>query len=228
MPVDSIDTGAAPWCRGDHLQTRGRTWTLTDIEAGRDCAALCLDPNHRGTPLTLLAPFDRFIPANIRDRYALVSLPSFISRLLGAIANCRPAGSLRWAARAAIDLHPYQLEPALAIFRHGNPRVLIADDVGLGKTVEAGLILNELVQERRATRALVLVPAGLRDQWRHELTRLFGIEATIADAAWLTALTAEMPADVNPWNMPGVFLASQDLIKRPEVLRRSRTLPGTS
>jgi superfamily II DNA or RNA helicase len=219
MLVDSIDTGAAPWRRGDRLRTRGRTWTLTDIEAGRDCAALCLDPDHHGAPLTLLAPFDRFVPANLRERYALVPLPSFVSRLVRAVANCRPAGSLRWAARAAIDLHPYQLEPALAIFRHGNARVLIADDVGLGKTVEAGLILNELVQERRATRALVLVPAGLREQWRHELTRLFGIEATIADAAWLTALTAEMPAEVSPWNMPGVFLASQDLIKRPEVLR---------
>jgi superfamily II DNA or RNA helicase len=219
MLVDSIGRCAAPWRRGDRVQTRGRTWTLTDIEAGRDCAALSLAPDHPGDQLTLLAPFDRVTSATLRDRYILLSLPSFIDGLASAIASCQPAGSLRWAARAAIDLHPYQLEPALAIFRHGNTRVLIADDVGLGKTVEAGLILNELVQGRRATRALVLVPAGLREQWRHELRRLFGIEATIADAAWLTALTAEMPSDVSPWNMPGVFLGSQDFIKRPEVLR---------
>jgi superfamily II DNA or RNA helicase len=149
----------------------------------------------------------------------LVSLKAFAGHVSNAIADSHPAGGLRCAAQTTVDLHAYQLEPALAMFCHGHTRVLVVDDVGLGKTVEAGYIVNELVKERRATRALVLVPAGLREQWRQELARLFGIEATIADSAWLAALTAEMPAESNPWQMPGIFLASQDLIKRPEVLR---------
>ena len=97
--------------------------------------------------------------------------------------------------------------------------MLIADAVGLGKTIQAGLILGELAAEHESFRALVIAPAGLREQWAGELARRFGISTTIANSPWLARTVARLPADVNPWSLPGIYLASFDFIKRPEVLR---------
>ena len=77
-------------------------------------------------------------------------------------------------------------------------RILIADDVGLGKTVQAGLLLAEMAGERSGFRALVLVPASLRDQWAQELQLHFSISVTAADAAWLRHTARAWPAHVNP------------------------------
>jgi superfamily II DNA or RNA helicase len=136
-----------------------------------------------------------------------------------ALTDVHPFGSLTAAARSAIRLIPYQLEPALAARREGRTRILIADDVGLGKTIQAGLLLLELGSSAGAFRGLVLVPAGLRDQWVHELSGQFGLSATIADAAWLRSTAADHPVDVNPWSLPGIYVSSHDFVKRPEVLR---------
>ena len=113
----------------------------------------------------------------------------------------------------------HQIEPLLAVLRHGATRLLIADAVGLGKTIQAGLILLELTARIDEFRAIVLVPAGLRTQWRQELHDRFGLTATETDAAWLRAAAAGRPGDVNPWSLPGIYLASIDFVKRPEVLR---------
>jgi hypothetical protein len=65
----------------------------------------------------------------------------------------------------------------------------------------------------------VLVPAGLREQWRSELVQHFGLIPVDADARWLRSVSMERPADVNPWALGGVYVASHDFVKRPEVLR---------
>jgi superfamily II DNA or RNA helicase len=116
-------------------------------------------------------------------------------------------------------LLPYQLEPAIAILRDGSARVLIADGVGLGKTIQAGLVLYELAQVSETFRVLILTPAGLRHQWHGELTRHFAMASVGADAQWLRSALREIPADVNPWSPPGVYIASFDFVKRPEALR---------
>ena len=134
------------------------------------------------------------------------------------IAESFPYGGLR-CCPPTIRLLPYQLEPALAVFRHGVTRLLIADDVGVGKTVEAGLIVREVAGRSHAGRILILVPASLKDQWQQELRTLFGIEAIDAGARWLHASSGELPAEVNPWSLPGIYLASTDFVKRAEALR---------
>ncbi len=64
-----------------------------------------------------------------------------------------------------------------------------------------------------------MTPAGLREQWRRELTARFSLEAVVADTAWLSSAARDLPSDVNPWALPGIYLASLDFVKRPEVLR---------
>jgi superfamily II DNA or RNA helicase len=128
-----------------------------------------------------------------------------------------PYGGLQFCP-SAIQLLPYQLEPALAVFRHGALRLLVADDVGLGKTVEAGLIVRETTMRDRMARTLILSPASVRGQWRQELATLFDTAVVDADAAWLRRSASELPPDVNPWSLPGVYLASIDFVKRAEAL----------
>jgi superfamily II DNA or RNA helicase len=129
-----------------------------------------------------------------------------------------PLGGLSSAAASTIRLLPYQLEPALAMLRFGYSRVLIADDVGLGKTIQAGLILNQLAKEHQSFRALVILPAGLREQWAAELSGLLTVASRNATSSWLARTGSELPADVNPWGLPGIYISSFDFIKRPEAL----------
>src|SRR5204863_5649638 len=116
------------------------------------------------------------------------------------LAANAPPGALRCAGRPRIDLLPHQLEPALAVVRGSGARLLLADDVGLGKTIQAALILSELRERAAADRALILTPAGLRDQWIGELASRFDIAATIVDSRDIRRRRAELPIGLKPWS----------------------------
>jgi superfamily II DNA or RNA helicase len=206
------------WESGDRLIVRGEHWRVLRTSSFADCAALDLASQDRpGTNRTFLVPFDRPRRAS-PPRLTMVSTRRWREEVAGMVADAFPYGGLRFCP-PTIRLLPYQLEPALALFRHGATRLLIADDVGVGKTVEAGLIVREVAGAGHGARILILVPASLKDQWQQELRTLFAIEAVDAGAAWLHKSSGELPADVNPWSLPGIYLASTDFVKRPEALR---------
>ena len=221
LDVDApIDTRTR-WSAGDRVIVRAARCTVLETEHFADCDGLRLAP---GAPPdapfgTLLVPFDRprrvdlpAFPRIVRPRRWMHALRSVAARQL-------PFGALRCAARARIDLLPYQIEPALAVHRHGAIRVLLADAVGLGKTIQAGLVLAEILDRDSARRGLVAVPAGLRAQWQSELRTHFDIDAALCDASWLRERARELPPDANPWALPGTYIVSLDFIKRPEVLK---------
>ncbi len=81
-----------------------------------------------------------------------------------------------------LDFEPfdYQWQTAQTVLRRMRGRAILADEVGLGKTIEAGLVLSELRMRGLADRALVVVPAGLAQQWREELERKFALPTTMA------------------------------------------------
>ncbi len=213
---------AAPaWRVGMRVRVRGRRWRVDAVERGDDCTALrlfVLDGGSRPT-LTLLAPFDRPAAIDRPASTAVVRPHRWRHEIDRALIAAHPFGGLTQVARARIRLLPYQLEPALALLRHGVARVLIADGVGLGKTIEAGLVIAELSAVSDSTRVLVLTPAGLREQWRQELEAHFALAGEVADSDWLRRTVAARPATINPWATPGIYIASHDFIKRPEVLR---------
>ncbi|MHB8690898.1 MAG: DEAD/DEAH box helicase [Solirubrobacteraceae bacterium] len=84
--------------------------------------------------------------------------------------------------RLRFEPFEHQLDAAARVLRHMQGRAILADEVGLGKTIEAGLVLSELRLRGLADRALVLAPAGLVGQWREELERKFALPCAVADA----------------------------------------------
>lgn len=82
--------------------------------------------------------------------------------------------------RLRFEPFPYQLDAAARVLRHMQGRAILADEVGLGKTIEAGIVLSELRLRGLAGRALVLTPTGLVGQWREELEGKFGLPCTVA------------------------------------------------
>ena len=104
-----------------------------------------------------------------------------------------------------IDLIPHQLYIADEVSSRRAPRVLLADEVGLGKTIEAGLVLHRLLLTGRVERALILVPASLTHQWLVELLRRFSLSVTLLDEQQCQAY-----GDSNPFDAGQLVLASQD------------------
>jgi hypothetical protein len=100
------------------------------------------------------------------------------------------------------------------------PRVSLAlfDDVGLGKSVEAGLILSELILRRRLRRILILCPAWLRHQWREEMQAKFSLSFDIVDRPETYQLRRRLGMDVNPWRTHQRIIASYHYLKQPDVL----------
>ena len=213
---------------GDFVHVRRARWRIVQVLPGDDChiVTLCgLAPPNTGVERRVLSPFDAIEPIDPAGRPRIVRTTRWRRACRALIAGDAPPGSLRAARSARIDLLPHQLEPALAVLRGLGTRLLLADAVGLGKTIQAGLILAELKARGAIERALVLAPPGLRGQWQHELVDRFGIVATDVDGQTLRRVAAALPIGVNPWRTLPTAVASIDYVKRPEVLPAAADCP---
>lgn len=206
----------------DLVRVRGRRWRVTALDACADCEAISLDgidiSNH-GVRRTLIHPFDRPVRLHVARDFRVVTRARWTRAFLELAVKVARPDELWTGAHARIVLLPYQLEPALAVVRGLATRLLIADDVGLGKSIQAGLVIRELVSRRLAERVLILTPAGIRDQWARELGARFALDAEVVDAAALEERARAWAGGPNPWAVAGVRIVSYDFIKRPEVLR---------
>ena len=204
---------------GALLEVRGEIWALTREQRFDGCTLLTLEgrgQSNANTRLRVVDPFDRPRPL-AKCRLGRRPRRAVLHSALAAVASARGRSRLWTAAKASIELWPYQLEPALAVIG-GATRLLLADAVGLGKTIQAGLILSELLERGWIEHALVVCPAGLRDTWARELRDRFGIAATVLDQASIAERIASLPPGVSPWSGHAVAIASIDLVKRDEVL----------
>jgi superfamily II DNA or RNA helicase len=221
MQISPSPSDNSPAVRpGDLVRVRRARWRIVQIRACEDCqiVTLCgLSPPHLGLTRRILTPFETVEPIDRAPRPLIVRPVRWRRACRALIAADGPPGSLRTARSARIELLPHQLEPALAVLRGLGTRLLLADEVGLGKTIQAGLILSELIARGSIDRVLVLTPPGLREQWRQELWDRFTIDATCVDGQMLRRLAATLPIGVNPWRTLSTAIASVDYIKRPEV-----------
>lgn len=118
----------------------------------------------------------------------------------------------------AVQVEEYQLYPVLKALAMPRISLLLADDVGLGKTVEAGLILTELIARRRVRRVLVVCPAALQIQWQEELRSKFNLDFERLDRGRVETLKRELGTDANPWASAPRIITSMDYLRQPDVL----------
>lgn len=206
---------------GGLVRARGERWCLHRVEPGEGCTACVLvglGASNAARRLTLLAPFDRIEPWERRPHPRVVTRQAALRAAAAAVAAERLCGVPAAAAAAGLALLSWQLVPAILLSRGLAHRLLLADAVGLGKTVQAGLAVAELRARGLASRTLLVVPAGLRDVWAQELTDRFGLAPAMADLAWLARRARALPPGVNPWSIEPLVIASIDFVKQPEVL----------
>jgi SNF2 family DNA or RNA helicase len=121
---------------------------------------------------------------------------------------------------AAMQVDDFQLVPLLKALRMPRVSLLLADDVGLGKTVEAGLILTDLLLRRRVQRVLILTPAALRLQWRDEMRDKFSLGFDLVDRDETHALRRRLGMDANPWRSFSRIIASYHYLRQEDVLEQ--------
>src|SRR5215831_9983589 len=181
---------------GDWVRVRHQRWVVIERTPFEDCEALTLSglgPANLGQQQQILTPFDAVEPLASHRSFRIVRATRWRRACRQLIADAGPAGILRTARAAHMDLLPHQLEPALAVVHGRGTRILIADEVGLGKTVQAALIVAELKLRGVAARVLVLTPAGLREQWTDELANRFDLRFMIFDTATVRRFRASWP-----------------------------------
>ena len=129
--------------------------------------------------------------------------------------------------RSGVEVDDYQLDPVVRALSMPRVNLLVADDVGLGKTIEAGLVMQELILRHRARSILIVCPSSIQVQWKEEMRDKFGLEFRIVDSALLADLRRRRGIHVNPWAHFPRLITSIDFLKRERPMRLFReTLPA--
>jgi superfamily II DNA or RNA helicase len=202
---------------GDLVRARGREWVALPSPregilalrplSGSESDTVILDPTLETQPVAA-ARFD--LPSE-----AVPTVQSKAALLADAMRLTlrRGAGPFRSAAQLAFEPRTYQLVPLLMALRLQVPRLLIADDVGIGKTIEAGLILRELMDRGEVDGFSVLCPPHLVEQWVGELKQRFGIEAVAVTSGSAARLERGLPLAQTLFDAYPYTVVSLDYIK---------------
>lgn len=154
-------------------------------------------------------------------------LDTFLNAVRWGAASSADVKALQSPFRSGIEIEDYQLDPVARAIQMPRVNLLIADDVGLGKTIEAGLVCQELIIRHRARKILIICPAALQVQWRDQMRDKFGLEFRIVDSDLLKLLRRERGLHVNPWTHFPRLITSIDFLKRERPLRLfSEALPA--
>lgn len=211
---------------GTEVTARGLRWEVVGTESlGLQTLYRLrgLDHSTQGAEVDVLSPLEEIEPirhdlqperAAHLDNWLAYHQAFLLEQALGpsAMVAVQP-GRLR--------LEPYQLVPALRAIRMSRTRLLLADDVGLGKTVQAGLVLTELIARRLAHRILIVTPAGLLlNQWHEEMRERFGLRLRIIDSAALEEVRRGQELGANPFDHISHGLVSIDFLKQERIVEQ--------
>jgi len=215
---------------GELVQVRSRRWIVEEVSRTDDpeesprVRMACVDDDNQGQSLEVFWDYepDRLI---IEDEgWADLASKGFDQpRQFAAFLN-----TLRWNCttatnpnlfqapfRAGITIDAYQMEPLRKALRLPRVNLLIADDTGLGKTIEAGLITRELLLRRKAKVIVVAAPPSMLEQWKGEMEDRFGLVFEVLDRRYVSRMRRERGFGVNPWRTHSRFLVSHRLLIDP-------------
>jgi superfamily II DNA or RNA helicase len=139
----------------------------------------------------------------------------------GAISSA-DINTLQAPFRSGVDIEEYQLDPTARAILMPRVNLLIADDVGLGKTIETGLVIQEMILRYRARRILIVCPSALQIQWRDQMRDKFGLEFRIVDSQLMRELRRTRGIHARPWSHFPRLITSIDFLKRDRPLRMLR------
>lgn len=151
-----------------------------------------------------------------------VRLEAFLDAVRWGAASTADVRNLQAPFRSGIDIEDYQLDPVVRAIQMPRVNLLIADDVGLGKTIEAGLVAQELIILHRCRRILIVCPSALQIQWRDQMRDKFGLEFRIVDSGLMKELRRQRGIHVNPWVHFPRLITSIDFLKRDRPLHLFR------
>ncbi len=209
---------------GEFVKVRGRRWLVegTPMLDGVGAVRLaCVDDDAQGEVVEVVWDAELDACRSEADVWSTLATggtddPTTFAAYLRTLQwNTATAGDrdlFQAPFRAGIQLNDYQLLPLRKALRLPRVNLLIADDVGLGKTVEAGLIVRELLLRRRIDLVVVSAPPGMIPQWRDELETKFGLAFTVVDREHVVALRRSRGFLANPWLAGSRFLISHSLL----------------
>lgn len=151
-------------------------------------------------------------------------LDAFLDAVRWGAASVADTDNVQSPFRSGIDIEDYQLDPVVRAVQMPRVNLLIADDVGLGKTIEAGLVAQELMLRQRARRILIICPSSLQVQWQEQMQTKFGLDFRIVNSELMKELRRRRGIHVNPWGHFPRLITSIDFIKRDRPLRLFREI----
>ncbi len=201
------------------IRARGRLWRVDSVDASTVTGTSLDSPDARSR--RFFVPFEgrgitvaqMDLPPAVEGDAVLHDLFLRATRMT-MMHGTAPLASLQ---RSRVIPTNYQLVPVMMALDMPRVRILIADDVGLGKTVEAGLITSELLARKQAERVLVLTPANLKDQWREAFSHFFHLNLESLSTPEIRKLGRRLPPGANPWSHFPFVAASIDYAKQDSV-----------
>jgi superfamily II DNA or RNA helicase len=210
--------------QGDFVRARSTTWIVENISDAGDVPTLDLvsvEDDSQGDVLRVASEAELDLKAVDTSDWSELLKSTFESpQRLGAhlrATEWRTATSadrrlFQAPFRSGIRLEQYQLLPLAKALELPRVNLLIADDVGLGKTIEAGLIVRELMLRRRLSFVVVAAPASMQSQWQDELSQKFGLDFTIVDREYLLESRSRRGFSANPWSIGSRFVVSHSVL----------------
>jgi len=191
--------------------------TLQSVEDGRYGESLQViwevEPGRRILPVGSLSEItpDGFDPPQ--------RLAAFLDAVRWSAVTSADAKTLQAPFRSGVTVEEYQLEPVARAIEAPRVNLLLADDVGLGKTIEAGLVALELLLRHRAKRIMVVCPPGLMLKWQDEFAEKFGLTFEIVDSAKLNQLRRSHGSAANPFRVYPLTIVSLSWLRTAKAER---------
>lgn len=209
---------------GTEVHARGLRWEIVfsqQLGAQTLYRLRGLENAVRGREMDVLSPFEAIQPVirTLQPERAAPLRNWLVYHQAFLLEQALGSDALLAVQPGRLRMEPYQLVPVLRALRMSRPRLLLADGVGLGKTIQAGLILTELAARRIAHRILIVSPAGpLLEQWKTEMRERFGLRLDHIDRARLEEVRRQSELGANPFDAIPIAIASIDFLKQETVL----------
>ncbi len=213
---------------GQIVRVRSRQYLVEDVIAPSSppgdmrVRLACLEDDAKGDALEVF--WEREIDAQTLEAASWEAVanrgfddPRYFSAYLHALRwNCvtsTDAKLFQAPYRAGIEVKSYQLEPLRKALRMPRVNLFIADDVGLGKTIEAGLILREMLMRQKIKRVVISCPPSVVRQWKEEMESRFGLTFIVYDRDFVASKRRERGYGINPWKTHTRFIISHSLLR---------------